>query len=319
MVWLTAAAAVIVIAGLLVLFAHSLLRVVCGRHLTGLPALIIRRGQDNSSPVPPGTAEGRAFWEAASPEPVSIRSYDGLTLRGEYLTRPGSVRTVVCVHGYRATGLENFAPVLPVLADMGCDILLIDQRACGASEGKTICFGMKERYDVLAWCRWLTEERGCTQPVFLDGISLGCSTVLMASDLDLPDSVAGIIADCGYTSAYEIIAAVMKNMLKLPPFPVMPLLQLAARAELGMPLDAVSAEDCVRRTSIPILFAHGEQDHFVPAEMGKRNHAACASRKWLLLSPEAAHGESWLKSREEYTQLIGELFALASETPVQEV
>ena len=319
MVWLWVAAAVIVAAGLLVLLVHTLLRICCGRQLTGLPALIIRRGQDNGSPVPPEAAEGRAFWKAACPEKVSIRSFDGLTLRGEYLVRPGSVRTVVCVHGYRATGIENFAPVLPVLADMGCDILLIDQRTCGTSEGKAITFGMKERFDVLAWCRWLTEERGVTQPVFLDGISLGCSTVLMASDLDLPENVRGIIADCGYTSAYEIIASVMKRMLKIPPGPVMPLLQLAARAELGMPLDAVSAEDCVRRTAIPVLFAHGEQDHFVPAEMGKRNHAACASRKWLLLSPEAAHGESWLKSREEYTRLICELFALAPETPVQEV
>ena len=319
MVWLIVAAAVIVVAGLLALLGHTVLRICCGRNLTGLPALIIRRGQDNSSPTPPEAAAGRAFWQAVSPEPVSIRSRDGLTLRGEYLVRPGSVRTVVCVHGYRATGIDNFAPVLPVLADMGCDILLIDQRACGASEGDAITFGMKERYDVLAWCRWLTEERGCTHPIILDGISLGCSTVLMASDLDLPENVRGIIADCGYTSAREIISSVMKAMLNIPPGPVMPLLQLAARIELGMPLDAVSTEDCVRRTKIPILFAHGEQDHFVPAEMGKRNYAACASRKWLLLSPEAAHGESWLKSREEYTQLIGELFACAYETPVQEV
>ena len=319
MVWLTVAAAIIIVAGLLILLTHTLLRVCCGRRLTGLPALIIRRGQDNGSPEPPESASGRAFWQASSPEPVSIRSYDGLTLRGEYLARPDSLRTVICVHGYRASGIGNFAPVLPVLADMGCDILLIDQRACGASGGDAITFGMKERYDVLAWCRWLTDERGCTHPVFLDGISLGCSTVLMASDLDLPENVRGVIADCGYTSAYEIIASVMKKVLKIPPGPLMPLLQLASRIELGMPLDAVSAEDCVRRTRIPVLFAHGEQDHFVPVEMGKRNYAACASRKWLLLSPDAAHGESWLKSREEYTKLILELFACASETPVQEV
>ncbi len=319
MVWLWVAVALIVAAGLLVLLIRALLRVCCGRQLTGLPAMIIRRGQDNGSPTPPEFAEGRAFWQAASPEPVSIRSRDGLILRGEYLVRPGAVRTVVCVHGYRATGIENFAPVLPVLADMGCDILLIDQRACGASEGDAITFGMKERYDVLDWCRWLTKERGCTHPIILDGVSLGCSTVLMASNLELPENVRGIIADCGYTSGYEIIASVMKRMLRIPPFLVMPLLQLAARFELGLPLDAVSAEDCVRHTRIPILFVHGEQDHFVPAEMGKRNWAACASRKWLLLSPDAAHGESWLKSREEYTQLIEELFACANETPVQEV
>ncbi|MBR6950102.1 MAG: alpha/beta hydrolase [Oscillospiraceae bacterium] len=319
MVWLTAAAAVIIVAGLIALMTHTLLRICCGRQITGLAGLVIGRGQDNGSPTPPEAAEGRAFWRAAAPEPVSIRSFDGLVLRGEYLTRTGSVRTVVCVHGYRATGIDNFAPVLPVLAGMGCDILLIDQRACGASEGNAITFGMKERLDVLDWCRWLTGERGCTHPIFLDGISLGCSTVLMASDLELPANVRGIIADCGFTSAREIIASVMKRMLKIPPGPVMPLLQLAARIELGMPLDAVNTEECVRRTRIPILFAHGEQDHFVPPEMGKRNYAACASPKRLLLSPDAAHGETWLKSRKEYTRLIEELFACAFETPAQEV
>ena len=319
MLWFILTGALLLIVLMIFLLTRTFFLVCCGRQPSGLAGLVIRLGMANAGEPLTEAADGALFWKEASPEAVSITSFDGLTLRGEFLSRPGSQRTVVCVHGYRGTGVSNFALVLPVLAGMGCDILLIDQRACGRSGGSYIAFGMKERHDVAGWCRWLTEERGCRHPIYLDGISLGCSTVLMASDLELPENVCGIIADCGFTSAYEIIASVVRSLLHLPARLVMPLLQLAARRELGMGLDAVSTEDCVRHTRIPILFAHGEKDRFVPPDMGVRNYMACGSEKWLLLSPEAAHGESWLKSREAYMQLIQELFRHTSGGRTQEV
>ena len=80
------------------------------------------------------------------------------------------------------------------------NILLIEQRGCGISGGKYITFGMTERYDVLTWIDWLNRETDGNLPIFLDGISLGGATVLMALELNLPDNVAGVIDDCGYTS-----------------------------------------------------------------------------------------------------------------------
>ncbi|MCQ2452597.1 MAG: alpha/beta hydrolase [Oscillospiraceae bacterium] len=304
---------------LLLSMAHTLYNICFRRRISGLVSWIIRRGQDNATGAGTEVDQALAFWQDARPEAVSIQSFDGLTLRGDYYHRPDSVRTIVCVHGYRATGLSNFSVVLPIFADLHCDILLIDQRACGKSDGDTITFGLKERYDVRDWCRWLTEQRGCRHPIFLDGVSMGCSAVLMACNLDLPDQVSGIIADCGFTSPYDIITVVLRRLLHLPVFPLMPLLEWAAKRQLGMSLKAVNTLDCVRESQIPILFAHGLQDHFVPADMCRQNYEACSSTKWLLLSPDAAHGEAWLRSRPQYEQLIYQLLQITETDQPQEV
>jgi len=304
---------IVCVLALLAITADTLYKIVFARDITGIARRIIYTGQANSEGIPPEAQAGRDFWNEAETEPVSIRSRDGLTLRGRYYHRQDSVRTIVCVHGYRATGLSNFAPVLPVFAGLGCDILLIDHRACGKSDGKAITFGLMERWDVVDWCRWLTEDRGVKHPIFLDGVSMGCSCILMAANLGLPPEVRGMIADCGYTSPDAILQSVCQSMLHLPAFPLLFLLRLTARLRLGLRLDEASTLDSVRESDIPILFAHGLRDLFVPAAMGQANYDACRSKKWLLLSPEAAHGESWLKSREEYGHLIEELFESTSD------
>lgn len=78
-------------------------------------------------------------------------------------------------------------------------------RAHGSSEGKCLTFGVKERYDCLAWINCAIERFGRDTKIFLYGISMGAATVLMAGGLDLPDNVVGIVADCGYTSPTAII------------------------------------------------------------------------------------------------------------------
>ena len=37
---------------------------------------------------------------------------------------------------------------------------------------------------------------------------MGAATVLMASSLDLPENTRGIVADCGFTTPWEIMAHV---------------------------------------------------------------------------------------------------------------
>lgn len=303
---------------LVFLIGSILFHIVCGRDLSPLIQKVILTGMENAPELPSECSAGEQFWKLAGKQAVTVTSYDGLKLFGEYYTQSDAERTILLAHGYRSSGLGDFGAALPELAEMKCNILLIDQRACGKSEGRYICFGMKERYDVQTWCRWLTEEAGCRLPIFLDGISLGCSTVLMASDLELPAQVSGIIADCGYTGMKDIMTSVVSNLFHLPAGLIIPLLDLFVKMKVGMPMDAVSTLDCVAATSLPILFAHGEADHFVPVEMGKANYAACRSQKRLLLSPNAAHGMSWLESRTEYNQMIEELFALGNRKGIQE-
>ena len=77
--------------------------------------------------------------------------------------------------------------------------MMIDQRAHGKSEGRTMTFGVFERFDVLSWIDYTVERVGKKTRIVLAGISMGAATVLMASNLNLPPNVKGIMADCPYS------------------------------------------------------------------------------------------------------------------------
>ena len=146
---------------------------------------------------------------------VSVTSYDGLTLWGRYYHLADGAPLDIAFHGYRSAGLTDFCGGAEISREMGHNLLLIDQRAHGKSQGSTITFGIKERYDVLTWVDYALERFGKDTKILLYGISMGASTVLMASELPLPENVKGIVADCPYSSPTKIIRAVGRK-LRIP-------------------------------------------------------------------------------------------------------
>ena len=164
------------------------------------------------------------------------------------------------------------------------------------SGGKAISFGVHERRDCLAWARW-AEERFHPSAMYLDGISMGAATVLMASEFDLPASVRGIIADCGYTSPRDILCKVIRQC-HLPVTPVYFLVRLGARVFGRFDPEAASAARALEKCRVPVLFIHGEADDFVPCDMSRENCAHCAAPKALVTVPGADHGFSYLVDRE---------------------
>ena len=74
-------------------------------------------------------------------------------------------------------------------------------------------FGLLERYDCADWAAWVQTQ--CPLPIYLSGISMGATTVLMTSGLSLPENVCVIMADCGFTSPYAIWEHVAKENLHL--------------------------------------------------------------------------------------------------------
>ena len=92
--------------------------------------------------------EGRDWFARTPHERVTVRSNDDLTLVGHFIPNGMSRRTVLFMHGYRAQcGLADFGVILPYYYSLGLNLLLVDQRGCGESEGDAICFGVRERFD----------------------------------------------------------------------------------------------------------------------------------------------------------------------------
>jgi fermentation-respiration switch protein FrsA (DUF1100 family) len=190
---------------------------------------------------------------------------------------------------------------------LGHSALIVDQRCSGGSEGNVITFGVKEHRDCLAWVQFAVEHFGPEVRLILTGMSMGASTVLMAGGRELPENVVGILADCGFTSAKEIIYDVIRQM-KLPPKLVYPFVKLGARIFGRFDPEEWSAQEAMKHCNVPVIFFHGEADDFVPCRMSRKNYEACTSRKELILVPGAGHGLSYPADPDAYIRQARQFF-----------
>ena len=252
----------------------------------------------------PMIIEARAWLERTPHELVFTQSYDGLRLAARYVPCENARGTILLFHGWRSFPEIDFGAAFAFYHGQGLNLLLVDQRAQGRSQGRYITFGIRERRDVPTWIAWHNAHFGSDVPLLISGLSMGATTVLMAAGEPLAANVRGVIADCGFSSPAGIIGKLAKEN-HIPAAPVLFLLNLQTRLFAGFGLKEYSTLTAMPRATLPTFFAHGEKDGFVPCEMTKRAHAACASKdKSLLLVPEAGHGQSYLVQPEEYRARI---------------
>ena len=276
----------------------------------GLPSFLVKRLADPFWDQYAESMKAGADWFRAQPyETVSIRSRDGLKLHGKFLpAEEESNRTILLFHGYRSYGLRDFSCIFQHYHEMGLNILLIDERAHGESEGKYLTLGVKERFDCLDWARYAADRFGPEHTLLIGGISMGTAVVLMASSLGLPENVRGMTADCGFTSPKEIVEKVMKENMHLPTFPLLPLVGMWCRLLANFRLDEANAAESVKHCSIPILFIHSTGDNFVPFRMTEEMKQNCASPCALHMVPDAPHGASYIVSPERCLAILKRFF-----------
>lgn len=235
-------------------------------------------------------------------EEVSITSFDGLRLVGKLYYAGEGAPIQLMMHGYMSVAERDFSGGFLMARESGYSVLLIDERAHGKSGGKALSMGVNERVDCQYWVRYLAERfPGCQ--IILTGMSMGAATVLMASELDLPENVKGIIADCGYMSPEQALRTKMKAD-KMPDAIMFFFARMGGLIFGHFDLRACTVPDAVKHAKVPVLFIHGEADKLVPAEMSRINYAACASEKELLIFPDAGHGLSFMLDRERYTSAV---------------
>ena len=237
----------------------------------------------------------------------TIESFDGLTLRAKFYEYAPGATIELMMHGYRGNAERDLCGGVQRCFALGHSALVVDQRACGNSDGNIITFGIREHLDCLKWVELLIETFGPDVKILLTGISMGASTVLMAAGQPLPENVIGVLADCGYTSAKEIIKVVIRQM-KLPPTLAYPFVKLGALLFGGFNLDKETAISAVARCKVPVIFYHGESDNFVPCYMSKENYDACTSRKQLVTIPGAGHGLCYPVYPEKYLSTLKNFF-----------
>ena len=235
------------------------------------------------------------WFHAQKPQELHVMSYDDKLLSARFLPREGAKGTILLFHGYRSSGLLDFGPELEFLHKQGYNLLLCDQRAHGASAGRYMTFGVRERYDVLSWVTYLAQMLGPEHPMYLSGMSMGATTVLLASCFEFHANVRGVIADCGFSSPYAIMKCVLNERCKwLIANLVLCPTDFFTRIFAGFSLHACATTDAVAVTKLPILFLHGNADHFVPCRMSQEAYDACAGERRLLLIDGAGHARAYV-------------------------
>lgn len=220
---------------------------------------------------------------------VYTHSFDDLKLAGRYYHTADGAPLVILFHGYRSISLRDCAGGYILAKKLGFNVLAVDQRAHTESEGRVITFGICERRDCESWVDYALRRFGNDTKIILSGLSMGAATVLMASQLPLPNNVVAILADCPYSSPADIIRKVCRDR-HLPDHLAYPFIRLGAWIYGRFDLEATTACNAVKNAMIPILLIHGEDDLFVPCDMSRQIYSFCRSASELHTFQGAGHG-----------------------------
>ena len=250
-------------------------------------------------------------WNERAPfEELTLTARDGTRLVGGFLPAEGEARrAVLLVHGWHSTWQKDFAGIVQYYHEHGADVLCIEQRGQRRSGGEYITMGIRESEDVAEWTAYLAERTKPDIPVYLHGISMGATSVLMAQAEKLPARVRGIVADCGFTSPWDIARACLKNWFNLPAYPFMPAIRLMTKLLSGYDMKEKSTLEILRTARIPTLFISGTKDDFVPPHMTIHNYQVCSAPKRLCLVDDASHAFSWYFDNEKYISALESFFA----------
>lgn len=234
---------------------------------------------------------------------VSITN-DGLKLCGKF-TDLGSDRTVLILCG-RAEGLYYSYYYADPYYRKGYNVLVVDQRAHGESEGMYSGLGIHEARDAIAWIRYLKEQ--ChTDSVVLHGICIGAAcAVCVASAPDCPKELKGIVTDGLYDSFHHVFKQRMRIMKK-PEIPVLYEIEYQIRKHIGVNVRTDTPISMMPRVRVPVLMFHSREDISSLPKYTEPLFRACGSeRKRLVWMPVGAHSHVRYRNTEQYDRAVAD-------------
>lgn len=237
-----------------------------------------------------------ALYNSASKEDITLKSFDGLNLTSTLIMNENPTnKFIVLVHGVSICYVGSLK-YFDIFYKNGFNVLIVNQRRHGKSEGKYSTYGFYEKYDVNMWIEYLKSRFGNDIILGLHGESMGAGTVM--ETIPLNDSIKFVIEDCGYSNFHELIGFQITHAYKnrlvrkiLRPSLIFANFFMKTKAKFSMkkivPIDIVSS------TSLPMMFIHGKEDYFVPWYMALDLYKAkTKGYKELYLVEGAKHAEA---------------------------
>ena len=248
--------------------------------------------------------EGLAWGEkyAAAMRPVEVMS-GKYHLVGEYFDFGGE-NAVLIIAGRTEACKYSYYFAEPYRAK-GFNVLVIDNRAHGLSDGRVSCLGYREYADINAWVRFLTDKCG-NRGVILHGICIGSSTALFAATAqDAPREILGIVAEGMYKNFYESY----KNHIILqgrPDFPFTQGVMLWIRLVSHANVVTDGPFRRIERLKKPICFIHSRVDEFSDPKFAQMLYDKCTAPKRLVWFERGAHSRVRVNNPEQYDATVTE-------------
>ncbi|MGU8476865.1 alpha/beta hydrolase [Clostridium perfringens] len=237
-----------------------------------------------------------ALYNSSSKEDITLKSFDGLNLTSTLIMNENPTKKfIVLVHGVSICYVGSLK-YFDIFYKNGFNVLIVNQRRHGKSEGKYSTYGFYEKYDVNMWIEYLKSRFGNDIILGLHGESMGAGTVM--ETIPINNSIKFVIEDCGYSNFHELIGFQITHAYKnklvrkiLRPSLIFANFFMKTKAKFSM--KKIVPIDIVASTSLPMMFIHGKEDYFVPWYMSVDLYKAkTKGYKELYLVEGAKHAEA---------------------------
>jgi pimeloyl-ACP methyl ester carboxylesterase len=183
--------------------------------------------------------------------------------------------TILIIHGFLAdhTWL-NYAT--DAFRNAGYRTVAVDLRGHGESTGKHITFGVVESHDLVQLTDYLQQHHLCGDHLGVYGVSLGAATAIQFAALD--KRVAAVVAVAPFATFSGEVPHFGRTMLPLPGWflsnhDYAEIIRDAGEIANFNPADA-DPLNAIRKTHIPILLLHGDDDAIIPMANSQKLHQA---------------------------------------------
>lgn len=233
---------------------------------------------------------------------------DGFNLYGEYFDFGGD-KCVIILPGRCESLVYSYYFAAPY-EKAGFNVLVVDTRCHGKSDGIYNTIGVKESGDVIAWSKLLHEQFG-NKEVWYHGICIGTASAIFAiTKKDCPEYVKGFVTEGCFVSFRETFK---RHMIadKRPLFPVLDLVMLHINRHTktnvyrDKPISAIKKIAPEKR----VLFLYGKQDIFsIPQKSQLLFDACSANDKKLVWFEKGGHSHLRINNTQEYDNAIINFF-----------
>jgi len=233
------------------------------------------------------------WFQKAPKDEVQIKAYDGAILKGYFLPslEEDSNNLAIIVHGYHACS-DDMIIIAKLYSDLGFKVLLINQRGHHLSEGDSITFGQYEKQDLKRWIHYALRTYSATDQILLHGVSMGASTIMLTLGDDIPENIKYAVLDSGYSSLSGLFREMARPKIVRIFFPGVSLITYYRHKFF---IRKVSPIQAMKKSKVPFVIIHSEDDEQVPFKMGKEIFdASLAPYKDFYPVKGCPHGEGYI-------------------------